>query len=82
MLQQLLAESFFPFTLSLALFFGLLGLELVLMMAGATLLGGEGIDAPDADGMDVDLDADIDFDGIDADASDFEIADAPEVVGG
>ena len=78
MFDQLLTESYFPFTLSLALLFGLLGLELVFALLGGTLLGagGDGLDVPDLDGPDIDLDGlDIDLDGLDADLD----LDGPEV---
>ncbi|MEO1562845.1 MAG: OB-fold-containig protein [Pseudomonadota bacterium] len=67
----LLETAFAPFTLALALFFGLLVLEIVAGFVGATLLG-LGSDAEiDVDLSDVDL-ADIDLDVIDLEAVDLE----------
>ncbi|KUF10539.1 OB-fold-containig protein [Pseudoponticoccus marisrubri] len=96
MIETFLSPAYFPFTLSLALLFGLLVLELVFAILGGTLLGagGEGIEGPDLDGpdlgdLDIDADLDIDFDGLDADPGDFELAgfdeldaEAPAAAGG
>ncbi|MBO9464025.1 DUF1449 family protein [Tropicibacter sp. R15_0] len=84
MFDQLLSDGFVPFTLSLALLFGLLALELVFALLGGTLLGAGGdgmdgpeIDGPDIDGPDLDVpemeigDLDIDLDGLDT--SDLEL---------
>ncbi|MEM9575636.1 MAG: OB-fold-containig protein [Pseudomonadota bacterium] len=72
MFDVFLTEPFVPFTLSLALLFGLLTLELVLALLGGTLLG------MGADG-DVDLDVadlgDLDLDLDAADLADVELAD-------
>ncbi len=77
MFDQLLSNGFIPFTISLAILFGLMGLELVFALLGGTLLGAGGdadgpdIDGPDIDGLDIDGpeidigDLDIDLDGID-----------------
>ena len=67
MFDVLLTGPYVPFTLSLALLFGLLALELGMAAVGGTLLG-LGADAD----LDVDLDAgvdadfDLDLDGLDA----------------
>ena len=78
MFDLYLTGPYVPFTLSLALLFGLLALELVLALLGGTLLG-LGADAD----MDVDLDIDapdlgdldLDFGDADLDAFDFAEAD-------
>lgn len=79
MFAPYLTEPFVPFTISLALLFGLLALELVLALIGGTLLG-LGADA-DMD-VDLDLDAadigDLDIDFGEADASMFDFAE-PEL---
>ncbi|WP_420584214.1 OB-fold-containig protein [Ruegeria sp.] len=68
MFSFLLEGAFVPFTISLALLFGLLGLELVALMLGGTLMAGGGeadldiVDAPDLDVADFDLDIDADVD--------------------
>ncbi len=76
MFDFLLEGAFAPFTMSLALLFGLLALELVALAVGASLLAGEGevdLDVMDASGLDVaDFDLDIDAD---IDLGDFELAD-------
>lgn len=78
-MMTFLAEGFFPFTLALALLFGLLLLELVFALLGGTLLGAGGeVDAPelDVDAPDLgDLDIDLDLDGLDIDAADLELPD-------
>lgn len=64
MLDTFLSGPYVPFTVSLALLFGLLALELVLALLGATLLGGDTdfeIDAVGAEGLDA-VDVEIDFD--------------------
>lgn len=82
MFDQLLSDGFVPFTLSLALLFGLLALELVFALLGGTLLGaggdgmdGPNIDSPDIDGPDLDVPemeiGDLDLDGLDT--SDLEL---------
>ncbi|MEM7722249.1 MAG: OB-fold-containig protein [Pseudomonadota bacterium] len=86
MLDTLLSGAYAPFTLSIALLFGLLALELVFAIMGATLLGAGGAD-PDveidlpgvADAPDFDLE--IDLDGIDIDPAEFEIS-APDDIAG
>lgn len=86
MLDQLLSTAFVPFTLALALLFGLLLLELVFALLGGTLLGagGEGLDGPDLDvDLDVDLDLEVDvpeIDGPEIDGLDTEI-DTADVAG-
>ena len=79
MFAPYLTEPFVPFTISLALLFGLLALELVLALVGGTLLG-LGADA-DLD-VDLDLDApdigDLDIDFGEADSSMFDFAE-PEL---
>lgn len=73
MFDLYLTEPLVPFTISLALLFGLLALELVLAVLGGTLLG-LGADAD----LGVDLDApdlgDLDIDFGDADPELFELA--------
>lgn len=71
MLEFLLEGANAPFTLSLALLFGLLALEIVALLIGSSLLLGQGDADLDA-GIDMGLDAgvdlgDIDLDGIDLD---------------
>ncbi len=76
MLDFLLEGAFAPFTLALALLFGLLGLELIALVLGGSLMAGEAeadldmVDAPDMDIGDFDLDIDADVD-----LGDFELAD-------
>lgn len=79
MFEFLLDAAFAPFTLALAFLVGLLGLELVALLLGGSLMAGDG--EPDFDinvspeVMDLDLDLDIDLD-----ADTFEIAEVePEV---
>lgn len=82
MFDFLLEGAFVPFTLSLALLFGLLALELVALAIGGSLLAGEGevdldaVDAPDLDVADLDLDIDADVDLGDFELAEIE-ADAP-----
>ncbi len=84
MFDPFLTGPYVPFTVALALLFGLLALELVFAVLGGTLLGagGDGLDGPDLD-IDApdlgDLDLDIDFDGIDMDAADLELPGFEEV---
>ena len=73
LLQSLLAPEYFLFTLSIGLFFGLLILELLFLMIGGSLMGGDNdadISAPD--GIEADFDADLDFD-IDTDLADLDL---------
>lgn len=74
MFDLFLTEPFVPFTIALALLFGLLALELVLALVGATLLG-LGADADIDIDLDVDApdlaDLDIDFGGADPHLFDF-----------
>jgi hypothetical protein len=75
MFDLYLTDGYVPFTISLALLFGLLALELVLALLGGTLLG-LGADA-DVD-LDLDVDApdlaDLDIDFGDADPHLFDFA--------
>lgn len=78
MFQFLLDSSIAPFTLALGLLFGLLAMELIFSLVGASLIGDSDVDiavpdAPDIAGLD------IDFDGLDVDAADFELADFDDV---
>ncbi|MDA7423254.1 OB-fold-containig protein [Thalassococcus lentus] len=84
MFDLFLTAPYVPFTIALALLFGLLALELFFALLGGTLLGagGEGLDGPEIDVElpDVgDLDLDIDFDALDMDVSDFEVPAFEEV---
>ena len=88
MFDLLLSDGMFPFTLALALLFGLLALEVVFGLLGGTLLGagadGADLDGPDLDGPDLDvdmpdlgdMDIDLGLDGTDIDIGDLELADA------
>tara|TARA_R100000789_G_scaffold65742_2_gene61911 strand:+ start:36508 stop:37320 length:813 start_codon:yes stop_codon:yes gene_type:complete len=92
MFELLLSDGMFPFTLALALLFGLLTLEVVFGILGGTLLGA-GADGLDVDGPDLDidmpdlgdLDIDLGLDGTDIDIGDLELAgpdlDGPDVDG-
>ncbi|WP_370227772.1 OB-fold-containig protein [Cognatishimia sp.] len=72
MLQGFLTPEFFPFTVSVGLFFGLLTLELVFLMLGGSLMGDGGdADLASPDGLDADIDADLDVD-FDADIADLD----------
>jgi hypothetical protein len=78
MLDTLLSGPFVPFTVSLALLFGLLALEVVLLLLGGSLIGeGEAdvdlVDGPDVD-LDLDLDLEVELDGFDVDPGEFELA--------
>lgn len=77
MFDQFLTESFFPFTLSLALLMGLLALEVIFVLLGTTLLGagGEGVDAPEFDAPEADFEVDVDLDAFDIDPD----IDGPEI---
>lgn len=78
MFDFLLLPAFAPFTVALALFLGLFGLELVALFLGGSLTG-------DSDGVDLDIDApdfDIDLDLVDADLDfdlDIEVLEGPEI---
>lgn len=76
MFDFLLEGAFAPFTLALALLFGLLALELIALLLGASLMAGEGdLDLDMADGLDLDVGSfDLDIDA-DVDLGDFELAD-------
>lgn len=67
MFDLYLTEPFVPFTIALALLFGLLALELVLALIGGTLLGL---------GADADLDVDLDIDAPDIGEFDIDFGDA------
>ncbi len=67
MFDLYLTEPFVPFTIALALLFGLLALELVLALLGGTLLGL---------GADADLDVDLDIDAPDIGEFDIDFGDA------
>ena len=70
MLQGFLTPEFFPFTVSIGLFFGLLTLELVFLMLGGSLMGDGGdadVSAPDAADADLDFDVDADLADLDTD---------------
>lgn len=81
MLDTLLSGPFVPFTLSLALLFGLLALELVVLLLGGSLMGDNAeVEGPELDAglegelefeFDVELDA-LDLDGFDVEALDIE----------
>ncbi|WP_170409520.1 OB-fold-containig protein [Ruegeria arenilitoris] len=74
--------AFVPFTLALALLFGLLGLELIALVLGGSLMAGEAevdldvVDGPDLDIGDFDLDVDADVDLGEFELAEVE-ADAP-----
>lgn len=73
LLQSLLAPEYFLFTLSIGLFFGLLILELLFLMIGGSLMGGDNdADISTPDGIEADFDADLDFD-IDTDLADLDL---------
>lgn len=67
MFDLYLTGPFVPFTIALALLFGLLALEIVLGLLGGTLLGL---------GADADFDVDLDIDAPDIDAFDIDFGDA------
>ncbi|MCC1491382.1 OB-fold-containig protein [Cognatishimia sp. F0-27] len=75
MIDPFLTQGMFPFTLSLALLFGLMLLELVFAMLGGTLMGKDGpdLDGPDLDAPEVaDFDLDLELDGLEMDLGEFE----------
>ncbi len=80
MLDTLLSGPFVPFTLSLALLFGLLALEIVFLMVGGSLMGdgadAEGADLIDGPGVDLgaEFDVDVELDAFDLDAFDVDPA--------
>lgn len=85
MFDFLLEGAFAPFTLALALLFGLLGLELIALVLGGSLMAGEGevdldmADAPDLNVGDFDLDVDTSVDLGDFELADVDVdVDAPE----
>ena len=67
MFDLYLTGPFVPFTLALALLFGLLALEMILGLLGGTLLGL---------GADPDVDLDVDIDVPDIETFDIEFSDA------
>ncbi|WP_170513540.1 OB-fold-containig protein [Ruegeria atlantica] len=75
MFDFLLEGAFVPFTLALALLFGLLGLELIALVLGGSLMAGEAeVDLDVVDGPDLDIgDFDPDVDA-DVDLGEFELA--------
>lgn len=81
MFDMIFSDGMFPFTLALALLFGLLALEVVFGLLGGTLLGA-GADSLDVDGPDLDvdlpdlgdMDIDLGLDGTDIDIGDLELA--------
>ncbi|WP_234416533.1 OB-fold-containig protein [Ruegeria sp. Alg231-54] len=85
MFDFLLEGAFAPFTLALALLFGLLVLELIALVLGGSLMASEGdvdldvLDAPDLDVGDFGLDIDADMDLGDFELAEIE-ADAPGAV--
>lgn len=84
MFDFLLEGAFVPFTLALALLFGLLALELIALVLGGSLLAGDGevdldmVDAPDLDIADFDLDIDAHIDLGDLKLAEIE-TEVPEV---
>ncbi|MEX3015762.1 OB-fold-containig protein [Gymnodinialimonas hymeniacidonis] len=78
MLDTLLSGPFAPFTVSLALLFGLLALEVALLLVGASLIGESeaevDLDVADGPDMDLDLDLEVELDAFDVDAGEFELA--------
>lgn len=75
MIQGFLTPEYFPFTLSIGLFFGLLLLELIFLLIGGSILGGDGdadVAAPDGVEADFDADIDVDFD-LDADFAELDL---------
>lgn len=85
MFTQLLTEAYFPFSISLGLFLGLLILELIFALLGGTLLGlggdnidldGPDLDTPELGDLDLDL-GDVDIDSLEL--ASFEDIDAPAV---
>lgn len=81
MFDALLLTAFAPFTLALAIFFGLLALELILALLGGSLLGGDEIDVDaevDLDVADVsDFDMDLDSLDLEAEVPEIDMQDAP-----
>lgn len=75
MLDTLLSGPFVPFTLSLALLFGLLALELVVLLLGGSLMGdGAEAEVPALD-AELDVDFDVEIDAVDLDGVDMETFD-------
>lgn len=66
MFDLYLTSPYVPFTVALALLFGLLCLELLLAFMGGTILGGD---------ADAELDLEVDFDAPDLDALDVDLGD-------
>lgn len=71
MLDTFLSGPFVPFTLSLALLFGLLALELASLLLGGSLIG----DNAEVEGPDFDAELDLDLDAADFDMADLDMAD-------
>ncbi|MVO15665.1 OB-fold-containig protein [Parasedimentitalea huanghaiensis] len=78
MFDFLLGGAFAPFSFALALLFGLMGLELVALLLGGSLMTGDNDVAPDIgdapDLGDFDLDLDLDPEGMLVDPGDLELA--------
>ncbi|WP_224814485.1 OB-fold-containig protein [Hasllibacter sp. MH4015] len=88
MLDTLLSGPFVPFTLSLALLFALLALEVVFLLIGGSLMGdGSDVDGPEiADGPDLDMDLDLDveleafdLESFDIDTAEFDVTAAEDI---
>ena len=76
MFDFLLGGAFAPFSFALALLFGLMGLELVALLLGGSLMGGDNDVAPDiGDAPDLgDFDLDLDPEGALVDPGELELA--------
>lgn len=73
MLDTFLSGPYVPFSLALALLFGLLAVEIVALLLGGTLIG----DGPDADfDLDIADTPDVDLSGFDIDPGEFELAES------
>jgi membrane protein implicated in regulation of membrane protease activity len=76
MLDTLLSGPFVPFTLSLALLFGLLALEVAFLLIGGSLMGdGADTGGVEIDGPELDLDFDVELDALDLDSFDMDAVD-------
>ncbi len=77
MFDFLLGGAFAPFSFALALLFGLMGLELVALLLGGSLMGGDNDVVPDiGDAPDLgDFDLNLDPEGALVDPGDLELAD-------
>jgi hypothetical protein len=78
MIEFLLAEHMVPFSIALALLFGLMALELVAALLGGSILGAGGDADMDID-ADFDLDADFDIDASAEFEADFDADIDPEI---